>query len=382
MTAETTTPLASTELDELTTVHAYREWQVQEGVPVVTGFYVEDLGTLELAPWPRKGGLGAFVNLEGTGGVNDMQLLEIPPGGASNPGRHMYEAMAYVISGRGSTAVWYDEARKQTFERGTGSLFAIPLNACDRLFNASGSRPARLAFVTNAPTVMNLFHSQQFIFDNPFVFKDRFSGEDGYFSGDGKLYRRSRNRVWDTNLVPDVRTIRLHEWKERGAGGRNVLLELAQNSMGAHISQFPVGTYKKAHRHGPGAHVVILDGVGYSTLWEEGQEPTRVSWKPNSVVVPPANWLHQHFNTGSEPARYLALKFTGRRYFVLKDFAVGGDRADVSIKLGGVQLEYEDEDPAVHATFEAELARNGAKCRMRGQVPWCTSDEGRSGESL
>ena len=32
--------------------------------------------------------------------------------------------------------------------------------------------------------------------------------------------------------------------------------------MTSHISQFPVGTYKKAHAHGPGAHVIILVAKG------------------------------------------------------------------------------------------------------------------------
>jgi hypothetical protein len=48
----------------------------------------------------------------------------------------------------------------------------------------------------------------------------------------------------------------------------------------------------------------------------------------------------------------------------------------VSIKLGGHQLEYADEDREIHETFEAELAANGAGCRMSGLVPWCTSDQG------
>src|SRR5204863_1566300 len=131
----------------------------------------------------------------------------------------------------------------------------------------------------------------------------------------GKMFRRARNKVWDTNfIIPDVRTIDLHSWKERGANGRNVMIELSNNTSAPHISEFPVGTYKKAHRHGPGAHVIILYGTGFSTLWREGQDPVRCDWKPNSVVVPPKNWFHQHFNTGSQPASYLALKFQGRRY--------------------------------------------------------------------
>jgi hypothetical protein len=54
----------------------------------------------------------------------------------------------------------------------------------------------------------------------------------------------------------------------------------------------------------------------------------------------------------------------------------GVNKSDVSVKEGGNQIEYPDENPEIHKTFEAELAANGARCRMKGQVPWCTSDEG------
>ena len=80
---------APADLETLERVDAYAAWQQAEGVPVVTGFYIEDLTTLDLAPWPRKGGRGAFVNLEGTGGVNDSHIVEIAPGGTSAPERHL-----------------------------------------------------------------------------------------------------------------------------------------------------------------------------------------------------------------------------------------------------------------------------------------------------
>src|SRR5919199_6362075 len=150
-------------LDPMERVDAYQAWQQAEGVPSVRGFYISDLNTVELAPWPRKGGRGAFVNLEGTGGVNDTHIVEIKPGGTSEPEHHLYEEMVYILSGRGSTSVWYDPQRKQSFEWRTGSLFAIPLNATYQHFNASGQQPARYMAVTNAPTVMKLFHNQDFV---------------------------------------------------------------------------------------------------------------------------------------------------------------------------------------------------------------------------
>jgi len=363
-------PDTTASLDPLERIDAYEQWQRSEGVPVVKGFYIEDLNALELDRWERKGGSGAIVNLEGTGGVNDMHVVEIGPGRASEPERHIYEEMIYVLSGRGSTQAWYDERHKASFEWGPGSLFAVPVNADYRIFNSSGVQPARYASVTNAPTIISLFHNAGFVFNNPYQFEDRFGGQDDYFAREGTLHR---GRTLETNFVANVHTIQLHDWKARGGGGTNVMIELAQNSMGAHVSQFRPGTYKKAHRHGPGAHVIILDGVGFSLLWREGDESwKKCDWRPGAVVVPPENWFHEHFNTGPDPARYLALRFTGLHYKQRGAFQSGA--SDVSVKQGGAQIEYEDEDPKIHALFERELASHGAVCRMQGLVGWCTSE--------
>ncbi len=366
----------SKNLENLTSIDAYEDWQRSEGVPSVTGFYIEDLKTIEVHPWPRKGGKGVFVNLEGTGGVNDAHVVEIAPGKESEPERHLYEEMVYVLSGRGSTSVWYEPNNKQTFEWAAGSLFAIPLNAWYQHFNGSGLEAARYVSVTNAPTIIRLFHSHEFVFENPFTFKDRFAGKEGYFSGEGQLFRRHERHVWQANFVSNVHTMYLPERPDRGGGGSNIHISLAENSMGAHISQFQPGMYKKGHRHGPGAHVIILDGVGYSMLWrEEDEDKKKCDWQPGSVVVPPDNWFHQHFNTGPDPARYLALRMGGSR-FRQPNSVVRGEGSGVSLKLGGWQIEYEDEDPMVHQLYESEVRRHGAKCLMKGLVAGCTGEAG------
>jgi hypothetical protein len=37
---------------------------------------------------------------------------------------------------------------------------------------------------------------------------------------------------------------------------------------------------------------------------------------------------------------------------------------DESVKKGGAQIEYEDEDPSIRRMFDEELAKHGVKSRM------------------
>ena len=351
-------------------VETYRSWVESQGIPVIKGFYVRDIQTVEVAPWEHKGGFGSLINLEGAGGTNDAYVCEIPAGGRLKAQKHLYEEMVYVAKGHGATTVWQKEGKKHTFEWGPGSLFAVPLNAWYQHFNGSGSEPARYFAVTNAPFMMNLFHNTNFIFDSDFSFADRFDPSDeGYFSSQAKLYGRSWMSV---NFVADTHRLALGEQSERGPGAKNMKFDLAGQIMAAHISEFAVGTYKKAHYHGPGAHVLILSGRGYSLLWPQGtNERTKVAWGPGSVVVPPQLWFHQHFNSGVVPARYLALRWNNWRYPFVK--MVEGSRRQ-SVKEGGTQLEYEDEDPKIHEEFEATLSSAGATCKMGKVHPFCTQE--------
>jgi oxalate decarboxylase/phosphoglucose isomerase-like protein (cupin superfamily) len=360
----------------LQAVNTYAEYQRREGIPVLRGFAVDDLYSLELAQWARREGRGAFVNLDGAGGTTDAYVCEVPPGGALAPQRQLYEEMIYVLDGSGSTQVWYEEGQKVSFEWRAGSLFAVPLNTWHRHFNGRGDRPARYVAVTNAPLIMNLFHNLDFVFNTPYVFDDRFAGQASYFNGEGTKHwvMGGRGYAVKTNFVPDAHALELQTWRSRGAGGKVTLFELADNTMCAHVAEFPVGTYKKAHRHGPGAHVIILDGQGYSLLWPQGEAVRRVAWRPATVVVPPCDWFHQHFNGGARPVRYLAMRWGSQRYDMPATIRGNTGESDVSVKEGGAQIEYQDEDPAIHQLFESELACSRATCRMRGMVPWCTGE--------
>lgn len=347
----------------------YLEWQKAQNIPVISGFYIGDVNAAELAPWDIKGVPAAFVMLEGTGGTNDAYICEIPPRAKTKPQRHMYEEMVYITKGHGATTVWQRDGRKHTFEWGPGSLFAIPLNADYQHFNSSGSEPVRYYAVTNCCFVMNLFHNVDYIFNSEHTFLDRFDPAQEDYFGSSELHGRF---FMTTNFVADTRAIELADYGERGKGSTNMKFDLAGNTMGAHISEFPVGTYKKCHRHGPGAHVIILSGQGYSVLWPEGGEPQKVEWKPGSIVVPPDQWFHQHFNSGASPARYLALRWNNWRYRFMKSVNRKGETF-TSIKKGGSQIEFEDEDPKIHREFEEALAKVGATCQMGSYHPFCTA---------
>ena len=271
----------------------YKTWMEAQKIPIFRGFFIEDINTMEVGYWDLKGVNACFVLLEGTGGTNDGYVCEIPPAAKSKPIRHMYEEMVYVTKGHGATTVWQKDGRKHTFEWGPGSLFAIPINAYYQHFNSSGIEPARYYAVTNCCFIMNLFHSSDFIFDNDYVFKDRFDpNSDSYFGGDSEILGRF---YMTTNFVPDLHNLKLAAYNERGKGSTNMKFDLARQTMGAHISEFPVGTYKKAHRHGAGANVIILSGQGFTLLWEDGKwdQRVKVDWKPGSIVVPPSQWFHQ-----------------------------------------------------------------------------------------
>jgi quercetin dioxygenase-like cupin family protein len=340
----------------------YDRWVAEQRIPVVRGFFVEDLNTVPVEPWELKGGLGTFVNLDGQEGAHsDGYVCEIPPGKQLKPQKHLYEEIVYVVGGRGATTIWYDEDRKQTFEWQKGSVFALPINTWHQCFNTSGSEPARYYAVTNAPLIMNLFHNQDFVFGDTFRFTDRFKGDEGHFSGDGEFIGE---RVWQTNFVPDVAAFELRPQPSRG-GGVNMSFEIGNGTLTSHSSQFPVGQYKKAHRHGPGANVIIITGQGFSLLWEEGVYPQaktahKIDWKPGSLFVPPHLWFHQHFNTGASPARYLALRWNSHNYPLFRI----SEGQDESVKEGGNQVEFEDEDPTILDLFAGECAKHGANVQM------------------
>jgi hypothetical protein len=285
--------------------------------------------------------------------------------------RHLFESFVYVLSGHGSTTLWLPNGDKQTFEWGPTSLFAIPLNCRYQIFNGSGRETVRLSCTNDAPLTLNLYHDRDFVFDNPYQFTKRF-GKPNEYQGEGRHVPVDRGadvsalNIWETSFIPSLEDFKLFAYNARGKGTTNCSFVLADGSLHSHSSEMPTGRYKKAHRHNAGTHVHAVTGIGYSLLWYEGDDKfVEIPWRHGVMYAPPHWMYHQHFNTGPERARYLACGLGSRRYPMSSLRKKSGAGAgQVSVKKGGRQIEFEDQDPRIHRKWLEEIARQGVKSQM------------------
>jgi quercetin dioxygenase-like cupin family protein len=373
-------PLRDFRFEQYSEKTPYRQWIAAEQIPIHTGYHIPDVRQLALGPWERLGALGAHVVVEGAEGTDAAYLCEIPLGGRTKPQRYLFEEVIYVLDGEGETFIWQDSRNKRSFRWSKGSLFSPPLNVWREHVNR-GSSPAKFISVTDLPIVIDLFHNAQFVFNNDFVFRDRYENQDDYFAcGPDKIRKgrapgvtgQGRGDSYECSLIPDARSLPLFEAEARGRRNRTSEIQLADNTLQCHVSEFPVGTYKRAHRHGPGSHVIVLGGRGYTLMWKdnprfsEAKVQMRIDWNDGSLFVPPDHWFHQHFNGGDHPARYLAATWIGGKYFA--EGLGGGGRTHrlgtVSVHHGGNMIDYPDEDPAIRSLFEEELKKSGVLSEM------------------
>jgi oxalate decarboxylase/phosphoglucose isomerase-like protein (cupin superfamily) len=355
---------------------AYFQWVKRQGIPVVDGYGVEDVRDIKLKPWTKLGGNASFINLYGMEGVTGMYVGEIPAGGALAPEKHFYEKVIVILSGHGATEVWQDGARKQTFEWGPWSLFAPPMNASHRMVNG-GREPVKFLAVTNAPLMFDVIHNEDFLFNCPYNFSDRYSGAEGFFNVGTKRYETGMQHIWETNFIMDIQSASLDSREVKGAGVRITQFELSGNGLIGHLAQWPSGRYHKAHYHGPGAILLGLQSSGYVLLWSKelgtrpfesghGGDVVEVKWKEGSVYCPPGGWFHQHFNTGPNSARHLAVRYGSRLHPI--GFKIADKRSEegvyIDVKKGGTLINYEDEDPYIRSHYLDEMKKTGVECQM------------------
>ena len=340
----------------------YDYWMESTGLPIHTGFFIDDLRTVELGWWEERQCLSAFIQLMGQEGVSSTRITEIPAGENTRPLKFALDEVVYVLDGRGLTTIWYDHSStKRRFEWQQHSMFVLPHGCHHQFSNMQGGKPVRLLHYSYLPLALSAVPDPDYFFNSPYSGPDGLSNQEELYS-EAKLVQMSQSdeglglrAFWYGNFFPDMKAWdKLDANVRRGAGGRSVYIQFPDSEVTAHMSVFPAQTYKKAHRHGPGRAIIIPAGEGYSVMWEEGKEKIVCPWHECSMLTPPDRWFHQHFNAGASTARYLALhppmQFHGHAEKI-------EDRAKD-------QIEYTDEEPWIRKKFAEELGQRGVMSLM------------------
>jgi len=284
----------------------YERWfaKARQEIPTFEGLVIQDARTEPLKPWIGPGVNGLYIKMADYQ-ITDGWILEIPAKGQTNPQRHMFEAGMYFFGGPGHIIIQQEQKQPLRIDFDYRSLYSIPLNVRYQLFNDS-DKPVRVVAVTSFPFVINSTNNIEFVFNNPFEFRDRYDAEEDY--------SLRNEHPWEnhtiTNVVPDALEFELDEYDHRGNGSTNMHWDMSGNTMlELHVSEIPTQAYKKAHRHSSDAFILLLSGEGYSLTWPEGRYEDRVgvNWHEGTIFVPPIYWYHQHLNPGRESARYLAI---------------------------------------------------------------------------
>lgn len=330
-------------------------WAKSLGLPIIQGYYIEDARTVELGWWEERKCYTAFVMLSGQEGTGEMRITEIPPGETLPPLKFALDELVYVLSGSGLTTVWEGD-KSHTFEWHDRSMFLLPRNQTHQLANARGDQPVRLVHYNFLPTALAGIPYPELFFNNENFLPIKEQGiEADLYSTATSAPSTTGAVLWWGNFFPDMaKWDKLADLSERGAGGSTVAMQFPHSPHFAHMSVIPMQRYKKGHRHGPGFAIVIPGGEGFSIMWkDEDAEKIAVPWHEASIFIPPNRWFHQHFNTGTIPARYLALHPPVQ--FAYDEKHENRNRN---------QIEYVDEDPMIRKMFEEELGKHGLESTM------------------
>jgi mannose-6-phosphate isomerase-like protein (cupin superfamily) len=290
--------------------------------------YCWDLNTLPLVNRPQLGDKAKILRVGGAGQLT--QVIEIAPG--QKTVWHGYgfegEAMFYVLSGRGQTEykgmVGGLPSNKYTWKK--NSLFAIPVDHEMQHTNLDPKESVRLLAVTGY--AINMY---------PYVEESLRSGRQNPAEGPVERAATLARTTYPGHFVDDLRE---HPVAMREARGNKTAFFNLMSVVGhrthpnIHISEL-TGTQAFAHKHGNQPMFVILKGDGYD-LWSEAPDlkafeaavasksAHRAEYHPGTLCgVPGGPHWHQHFSTGPDPLRYLAIVPRGQ--YEEKPAATGGD---------------------------------------------------------
>ena len=357
----------------------YESYMEAQGIPIHRGMSgVRDGRELPRGEWKRLGARGAFVELDGLGNLQGLYVLEVPQGGSTTPERHLYEEVFVVLEGSGHTEVWVDGSSRDTVEWRKNTVFTVPLNAIHTHVADQGG-PAVLLCGNNAPPVMQLYRSEEFVFCTEFHFADRYVPGRGFYEVRPLTKEPNNWRALNSNaVIPDVTTVQVPLDGQRGEGSRHFELRMGGNYYEGFVAEYAPGKYSKAHSHSSGAILVCVRGEGYTLAWprtsgmrpwENGRGDTvvRTSYGPGGFVSAApggADWYHAHFAVSKEPFRVCTMSGGFVRNVKGRPGDTVFENQDMSEGAEGDQIAYPDEDPKIRELFRTSIESNGGRFTM------------------
>src|ERR1700726_2605194 len=112
------------------------------------------------------------------------------------------------------------------------------------------------------------------------------------------------------HYVPNLNTVELKPWARRGGAGVYINHEASRTSNDCYVCEIPSGKRLAPQRQLFEEMILVLDGRGSTTVWNDAGKRITFEWKQGAMFAIPLNCWHQHFNgSGNAPARYVAVTF-------------------------------------------------------------------------
>src|SRR6266852_2116588 len=110
------------------------------------------------------------------------------------------------------------------------------------------------------------------------------------------------------HYVPNLHTVELKPWARRQGYGVFINHEASRTSNDCYVCEIAAGGKLAPQRQLFEEMILVLDGRGSSTVWNDAGQRITFEWKAGALFAIPLNCWHQHFNgSGREPARYVAV---------------------------------------------------------------------------
>jgi mannose-6-phosphate isomerase-like protein (cupin superfamily) len=108
--------------------------------------------------------------------------------------------------------------------------------------------------------------------------------------------------------VPDLNTVELKPWASRGGKGVFINHDASRTTNDCYVCEIPAGSELSPQRQLFEEMIMILDGRGSTTVWNDAGQKVTFEWETGSLFAVPLNTWFQHFNgSGQKPARFVSV---------------------------------------------------------------------------